>query len=129
MASILVVDDDPAVLGLVSHMLKQSGFGVFAAAGPSQALAVYGRHAGEIGMVICDVVMPEVSGPELVERFFRQSPPVPVLFISGYSDTELLDGRLDGHSAALLEKPFTPSALISRTRKMLESWHSASAAD
>lgn len=117
--SILVIDDDAAVLRLIAQILSRAGYGVILAPGPEQALATFPQRAHEIGLVVCDVMMPGMCGPDLVDRLTAQMPDLPVLFISGYSQSELVDDRIVSRGLPLLLKPFTMSALVDKTRELL----------
>lgn len=112
--SILVVDDDAAVLRIMTQMLERAGYGVLAAPGAGEALQVFPQHQDEIALAICDVMMPVMSGPLLAERLMALRPGLPVLLITGYRDR-----AGDGQGLPILYKPFTMSALLKKTRELL----------
>jgi PAS domain S-box-containing protein len=119
--TVLVAEDDPTVRTLVSHVLRRLGYEVLEAAAPSQAELVAERHAGKIHMLLTDVVMPGMRGPELARRLVATRPDMRVLFMSGYTDDAVVtDGILEGQGE-FLEKPFTPTALGRRVRSVLDS--------
>lgn len=117
--TVLVVEDEDAVRSLICRVLRKQGFAVLEAANGAAALWQLESHAERVDLIITDMVMPGMSGTELAERVRRTRPEVPFLFISGYTEDELVrrgvaDGRL-----ILLDKPFSPSALTRRVREVL----------
>ena len=105
-ASILVVDDDPAVRSIVTRILKHHGCSVMQASDGAAALALVDRHRLP-DLVLTDLVMPGIDGRELGKRLRTRWPDLPVLFMSGYAENELrLAGKFEGEGQ-LIEKPFT----------------------
>lgn len=117
--TILVVDDESIVRTLIEKMLAARGYTVLPAADPEDALHLVRAH--EVDAVITDVVMPVMTGPELVEEIRRQKPHVRALFTSGYPVEVLGDGVLDDAEAAFVQKPFTAHELTSRLRQLLDA--------
>ena len=105
--SLLVIDDEPMVGEVTRRMLVARGHVVSVAKQPQEALAIWEERGAAIDLVICDVVMAEMRGPELVERLAEIGPQPRVLFITGYSE-EAVRSEL-GHP--VLAKPFTAAAL------------------
>ncbi|MCM2257754.1 MAG: response regulator [Vicinamibacteria bacterium] len=116
--TVLLVEDDPALRELIQEVLVEAGYAVQVAAHAEQALAVNSRSSPDV--LVTDVVMPGLSGLELARRLRERRPGLHVLFISGYSG-DALAGR-DGLEAGvrLLEKPFTPEALLRALRAALD---------
>jgi CheY-like chemotaxis protein len=115
--SILVVDDEPAILELVSRILTKNGYSVLEAHSGEEALSVASTH--DFDLLLTDSLMPQMSGPELVERFAEIKPGLRVLHMSGYSVGQL-NTVLTGHrSGAILDKPFTPQTLLEKVRAAL----------
>jgi len=113
--TILLVEDEDIVRRLVAEMLERQGYRVIAAAGPDEALEV----AEPYDLLLTDVVMPSMTGPELAERLVERRPGVGVLFMSGYSGAAVADrGAL---IADLLEKPFAIDQLASKVREALDA--------
>lgn len=119
--SILVVDDEPLVLGAVSATLTHAGYHVMSAGSAEQALEAGRRYAARIDLMVCDVVIPGRSGPSLAEDFRAIHPETRVLFMAGLPDhPEVKDGVL-GRGRAFLAKPFMPQDLLHRVRHILDS--------
>lgn len=116
--TILVVDDDAAVLRLVSQVLIRDGHTVIAAAGPQQAAATFAGEHANVALVVCDVVMPGMSGPDLIQQFVAAKPNVRVLFITGFAHAEALRRGITGENPVLY-KPFTPRELVAKVRELL----------
>ena len=117
--TVLVVEDEPAVRQLVCSVLVESGFSVLDAATPAVARDLIRRHERRIRLLITDVVMPEMDGPELCYRLREVLPELPVLFMSGHS-VQLLDEKtwteLKGR---FLHKPFSSSELLAAVEATL----------
>jgi len=91
---------------------------VLEASNGREALQLARIHIAPIHLVIADVVMPEMGGPELARQFRAERPGVRVLFVSGYPNREL---RLEEMGAGYLQKPFTTSALLTQIRQVLDA--------
>jgi CheY-like chemotaxis protein len=120
-ATILVVDDEPAILGLIGTILWRAGYQVLEASAPSEALRICAEHPAPIRLVLTDIRMPEMNGYELAENLKAIRPEVKVLFMSGYTDQILQadTGRLPG-DAPLIRKPFTQHNLITKVAELLD---------
>lgn len=113
---ILLVEDDASVRELCRSVLRKEGFDVLVAAEPEEALELLAAAEQRVDLVITDVVMPGMSGPELVEVLRRSEPDLPALFMSGYAPEEVVGAGLSG---AFLPKPFRPTDLLRRVSAML----------
>jgi CheY-like chemotaxis protein len=109
--TVLVVDDDPGVRNLASAMLRRSGYTVIEAVDGAEAEQLAVRHDGEIHVLLTDIVMPGVRGPELAKRVRAVRPSTRVVYMSGFRDTEPL-ADVDRGEAVFLEKPFVRAALL-----------------
>jgi PAS domain S-box-containing protein len=119
--TILFVEDEQSVRELVRDYLVAAGYCLLEAPDGTQALKVAAAHPGPIHLLITDVVMPHLSGPELATKLTAQRPNVKVLFISGYTDdTVFRHGVLEG-GVAFLQKPFNLKALSQKIREVLSS--------
>ena len=118
-ATILVVDDEPAVLDTVRDGLMAHGYQVLTAAGPDQAIQVAQAHAGTIALALIDVVMPGMSGPEVARRLHESRPDLKVLFMSGFStEVVVVHGLTEGDP--LLVKPFSLATLARKVHDVLD---------
>ncbi|MGZ4481355.1 MAG: PAS domain S-box protein [Gaiellales bacterium] len=109
--TVLVVEDEPALRRLARSVLEAEGYHTYEAANGRQALEFLERHQGVIELVLTDVVMPEVSGPELGVRLASLRPETRVLYMSGYADSRLLNRGISDKRTYVLRKPFTPEEL------------------
>jgi len=117
---VLVVDDEPAVLGLISHALAARGYEVQAAPDPLQALKL-AHDAPCFDLVVSDVIMPQMCGPELVRRITQICPGTAVLVMSGHIDVQDLP-----KGAKFIGKPFQVKDLYSIVDRALASSPTAS---
>jgi len=118
---VLVVEDDPLVRDFVRRALEEVGYSVSIAASGNEALELLGTDVRDVDLVLTDVVMPGLSGPELAERLTTLTPDTPVLFMSGYIDNSFINTHLRHHPGTLLRKPFTAAELRKRVRRSLDS--------
>ena len=109
--TVLVVEDEEAILTLAASMLEQLGYVPLCASSPSEALELLARRRGEVRAVLTDVVMPVMNGRELVERARALAPGLPSLFMSGYTADVIADRGLLEEGFRLLQKPFQPHDL------------------
>jgi PAS domain S-box-containing protein len=109
--TVLVVDDDPGVRNLASAMLRRSGYTVIEAGDGTEAEQIAVAHVGEIHVLLTDIVMPGIRGPELAQRVRSVRPSTRVVYMSGFRDTEPL-ADVDRGEAIFLEKPFVRAALL-----------------
>src|SRR5690606_4714744 len=119
-ATVWVVEDEHAVLQLTCRALAAQGYRVLAAEGPEEALRLLETHAASVDLLLTDVMMPVMSGPDLARRVTDRYHDIRVLFMSGYSaDPIARPGRIDDETA-LLSKPFTLAELTRRVAAALE---------
>jgi PAS domain S-box-containing protein len=118
--SVLLVEDEEVVRALARRTLERQGYTVIEALGAEHALAVAAAHDGPIHLLLTDVVMPEMAGPALVERLHGERPLLPVLYMSGYTDDDIVRHGVLTSETPFLQKPFTPAALVSAVREVLD---------
>ena len=118
--TILVVEDQPEVLQLLADALQMLGYRVLTASGPSQGLALSNQYAHEIDLVLTDVIMPEMNGPEFVHQLTLRYPSLRVLYVSGHGADMLQPLGVPANSRAVLKKPFTLDMLLERVTSALE---------
>ena len=117
---VLLVEDEPAVRLMASRALQQYGYRVIEAADGREAMRLLEGNERSIHLVVTDVVMPGMDGPELARRAHRLRPGLPVLFMSGYTDDEIVRRGLLEAGQPFLQKPFTPEALGEQVAELLK---------
>jgi len=123
--TILVVEDDPGVAGIIRAVLTREGYSVRESGNGGAALRCVEEHGSELRMVLTDVVMPLMSGPELARRLRESRPDLPVLFMSGYTDDMLASQGLSLEEVELIRKPFSPTELAEAVEHCLAAWDQA----
>jgi CheY-like chemotaxis protein len=118
--TILLVEDDQDVRHLLEEVLARNGYTTIRTDDPADAVALCERHTGPIHLLITDVVMPKLSGPQLAERLVRMRPEMRVLFISGYVENDVTRKAVSSGWAAFLAKPFTPEEFMFKVQDVLE---------
>jgi len=118
--TILLVEDEERVRSLVHSVLEASGYEVLAAQHGQEALAVLKRHPSPVQLLVTDVVLPEMSGPELVAQLAPLYRELKVLYMSGYTEDAVQLSGLLSPGVAYLQKPFTPEKLTHRVREILD---------
>jgi PAS domain S-box-containing protein len=118
--TILLVEDDDQVRIVARGILQRAGYHVIDARNAGEALLHSEKHPGTIHLLLSDVVMPQVSGPELAKRLASARPDMKVLCMSGYTDDSIVrHGVLEAH-IAYIQKPITPETLTTRVREVLD---------
>ena len=119
--TVLLVEDERQVRTIAENILRRQGYNVIVAQNAGDALLICERESGPIQLLLTDVVMPHLSGPELAQRLAGLRPDMKVLFMSGYTDDSALrHGAADG-GVAFLQKPITPALLARKVREVLDS--------
>src|SRR5262245_12002109 len=117
---VLLVEDDELVRRLLATTLRQLGYGVLEASGSQAALALSRSTAGPIHLLLTDVVMPQMNGRLLAELIIRERRGIRVLFMSGYSDDEVLRTGVQTREMPFIQKPFSADDLAAKVRETLE---------
>jgi CheY-like chemotaxis protein len=112
--TVLLAEDEPALRRLVVLMLQEHGYEVLEAANGGEALELAERHDGPVELLLTDVVMPAITGPELAKRLRGVRPGINVLFMSGYNDRRSARHDVEQGEVGVLLKPFTPDELLAR---------------
>jgi PAS domain S-box-containing protein len=116
---ILVVEDEERVRTVAGRALRDAGYRVREASSGQEALEILAAGNERIALLLTDVVMPGMSGRELAASMAKTAPATPVLFISGYTDREIVRRGLLSLDAAFVQKPFTPSGLVKAVKERL----------
>lgn len=118
--TILVVDDEPAVLEVAKQSLRTLGYEVLSAAHGIEALDIAGEYEGEIHMLLTDLTLPLISGEQVARQLREQRPGIKVLLMTGYGkQAEALEDTID--NVEILAKPFTLRVLAARIREILDA--------
>jgi len=118
--TILVVEDEPRLRKLLRGLLAEKGYGVLEAARGDEAIRIVQAYPGNIDLVILDVVMPELSGPEVGRKIALMRPETRLLYMSGYLDEALVHHGVLSTGSAFLQKPFLPNVLTAKIREILD---------
>jgi len=119
-ATILLVEDQAAVRLLAKEVLADAGHTVLAAGNGATALENAVNYDGNIDLLMTDVVMPGLNGPQLAAELAISRPDLRVLYISGYTDSALLKRGVMPENVALVQKPFMPEALVNKVDELLQ---------
>ena len=118
--SILVVEDEPAILQLATRALRKQGYTVFGAGGAREAIPLARQHAATLDLLVTDLTMPEMNGRDLAAELQRIVPGLTCIYMSGYaSDASSLNG-LDGATYHFIAKPFAISEFTAKVRSVLD---------
>jgi CheY-like chemotaxis protein len=119
--TILLVEDDPALREMAETLLNRLGYKVWPAANGVEALSLkQQRNVGHIDLLFTDIVMPHMSGKELADRVRSLHPHTRILFTSAYTENANIHQGILDKGVALLQKPYTPSALAQKLREVLD---------
>lgn len=118
---ILFVEDEDAVRGIAARLLRQRGYEVIEAADGEEALLLAEEHAGQIDMLISDVIMPGLDGPSLLKKARPYLGDAPVMFISGYAESDFSDLLQDETGVSFLPKPLDIKTLAERVKQELHA--------
>ena len=121
--TILVVDDEAALVTLAAEMLNSAGYQVLKASNSKQAMTILEQQT--IDLLLTDVVMPEMDGYQLADFVVQAYPSIKIMLLSGYTGTETSSGRSSRSDYPLLLKPYQPTELMSKIRQILDEKHEA----
>lgn len=118
---ILLVEDIEGVRDLVRDLLEMNGYTVVTAANGKEALKAYAEKAESFHLLMTDVVMPQIGGPELMANLKRIEPGLKVLYTSGYTDRAIVHNGMLAAEVNFIQKPFTPENLATKVREILDA--------
>src|ERR1035441_9364123 len=116
--TLLVIEDDAAILRLVQVILEEAGFEVLAASSAEKAMRVAAQFSRTIHLLLSDVMMPDMCGPDLADVLKQRRPEMRVMLMSGYADGAML---VLNHGWHFIQKPFLPTALLGRVTDVLHT--------
>jgi two-component system cell cycle sensor histidine kinase/response regulator CckA len=120
--TILLVEDDTDVRIATRRLLERMGYHVLDAGTPQAAIDLAVVHRGAIDMVLSDVIMPDMNGPDVVAQIRTLRPRMPVLFMSAHSDEEMIERfGLKGPKTSFIAKPFDAASLAAKLRDVLSA--------
>jgi len=117
--TVLLVEDEEALLEIGQIMLAHLGYKVLAAGSPDQALALAEEYQGEVDLLLTDVVMPQLSGRDLRQRLYARRPGLKCLYMSGYTANVIAHRGVLDEGVHFLQKPFSLEALAEKLREAL----------
>lgn len=118
-ATILLVEDEPAMLNMTRAMLERRGYKVLAAASPGEALQLAESLPGGIHLLMTDVIMPEMNGRDLAQRLFRLQPGIKCLFMSGYTAEAIVPREMNNPDVGFIQKPFSMKDMVAKIAETL----------
>lgn len=118
--TILVVDDEESLRTVVVDLLGQLGYHMLSAANGQEALELANGYSGQIDLLLTDVVMDGLPGPELAEKLLQGRPEMKVVFISGFADGSIAPNGILKPGTVLVQKPFTIRMLSAKLREVLD---------
>jgi len=118
--TVLVCEDEEALRAIVREILEGAGYAVLEAADGAEALHVVQRHEGSIDLLLSDVILPGMSGPELARSLVEMRPSLKVLHMSGHDDASMVHRGLIESGVAILRKPFASDVLLRKLRELLD---------
>jgi len=118
--TILVVEDEPLVLKMLTTMLERLGHVVLAANSPSEAIYLVKKSERDIDLVLTDVIMPDINGRLLAEVLIAIKPEMKFIFMSGYTANIMVDQDGFDENVCFLQKPFTKKELVEKIQKSLD---------
>lgn len=116
---VLVVEDQPDVMRMAGRSLREAGYTVLEASGGREALEILMDAGERLRLVVTDVVMPVMSGRDLASRIAKIRPGLPVIFMSGYTDEDVIRRGLMERGRRFIQKPFSPDALARQVHQAL----------
>jgi two-component system cell cycle sensor histidine kinase/response regulator CckA len=117
---ILLVEDEDGLRALNARGLASRGYTVLQAANGVEAIEVFGKHGGEVDLVVSDVMMPEMDGPTLLRELRKTDPALKIIFVSGYAEDAFEKSLPAGEQFAFLPKPFTLKQLVAAVKETMQ---------
>ncbi|MFH1968995.1 MAG: ATP-binding protein [Verrucomicrobiota bacterium] len=119
--TIMVIDDETNIVTMVSQILTELGYHIISATNGREALSLSDQHAQTIDMVLADIIMPELNGPDLVRMLRQKRPTLKALYMSGYANNAAAQIGMLKPNTAFLQKPFSSETLTHCIRKVLDT--------
>lgn len=119
--TVLLVEDEATVRDYVTNILGQKGYDVYESKDGEEALQKANELGGRLDLVISDIVMPKINGPELLDEISEVNPTVKAIIITGYADDDVVKSQVPSGHWPILEKPFSSSELLALMRNVLDA--------
>ena len=119
--TVLVVEDDPNVRKVACRILEKNGYTVLSSGDPQEAVAIAQKHAGRLDILLTDVIMPGMKGPDVFDRIAEAHPETKVIYMSGYPGSSLDDHGIDMAGIAFVAKPLTVKSLLKKVVDVLSA--------
>jgi CheY-like chemotaxis protein len=118
--TLLIVEDEESVLEYISESLAEYGYQIMGAINPVEAINIYRKRKSHIDMIISDVIMPQMSGPEMARKLRVDAPELKVLFMSGYTESMIGKHGVLDQELHYIQKPFGPTEIARKIRTTLD---------
>lgn len=118
--TILLVEDEQAVRTVATRVLRNQGYFVLPACSGEEALVIAEKVDGAIDLVLTDVVMPDMPGPELIRRILERWPVIGAVYMSGYAEGDKVRSEMGAPETRFLQKPFSADSLLLTVREVLD---------
>jgi len=119
--TILLVEDEPSIMRMTTTILERQGYQVIGATNPGEAIQLAREHAGEIQLLLTDVVMPEMNGRDLVKNILSLYPDIKCIFMSGYTAKVIAHHGVLDEGINFIQKPFSKEGLVAKVREVLNT--------
>lgn len=119
--TVLLVDDEESLRTVVVDLLSQLGYHVLSAGSGEQAINIANEYSGQIDLLLTDVVMDDLPGPELAQKLLQSRPAMKVVFVSGFADGSFAWDTILKPGMALVQKPFSMKTLSAKLREILQT--------
>ena len=118
-STILMVEDEKPVRTVSTYALRNKGYNVLEADNGSEALQIVKEHNNKIDLIISDIIMPGINGPDMIKEIHNSHPDIKVIFISGYTEHALMDDVVNNQKIHFLAKPFSLKQLATKVKEVL----------
>jgi two-component system cell cycle sensor histidine kinase/response regulator CckA len=119
--TVLVVDDEPRLVAVVTKILREYGYTVLQAQTLTDAIAICEQYPGKIDLLVADIMLAKATGPQLASRVVVKRPEMKVLYMSGHAANSMLTSAVIASGARFMQKPIVPDVLLRQVRSVLGS--------
>ena len=119
-AHILVAEDSPAILRLLGKLLERAGYRITLVQDGEEAVREFAKHTDDFALLILDVMLPKLTGEEVLEAVRRYSPEMPILLTTGYGENSISQALRDSGTIKIILKPWSSATLLAAVRETIE---------